>query len=183
MQCKGYNLILNASKLEKIENRSEEIYVFTENLTTDIPEDKIKNPNPLWENIGLFSDLVASNIPNNKKYTYFLKDTIDNIQHIKEYYKHHFASSENLTYVKNINFYLVDVTDFIFFTELYLYKDDILQDMAFEWLPALGEVNKADKQFYLELSSEQVQHINEIIIELKTTSKIYNYNNFKEEES
>lgn len=183
MQCKGYNLILNASKLEEIENLSEEIYVFTENLTTDIPKEKINNIDSSWENIGLFSDIVETNIPNNKKYTYFLKNTLENKQHVKEYYSHHFASAENLKYINNINFYLVDVTDFTFFTELYLYKDDEIQDKAFEWLPALGEINKADKQFYLELSSEQVQHINEIIIELKTTCLLYSYSDFKKDMS
>jgi len=183
MQCKGYNLILNASKLETIENKSEEIYLFTENLITDIPKEKIKNVHSSWENIGLFSDIVKTNIPNNKKYTYFLKNTIENIEHIKEYYSYHFVLEENLKYTKNINFYLVDIIDFTFFTELYLYKDDEIQDKAFEWLPALGEVNKSDKQFYLELSSEQVQHINEIIIELKTTCELYNYDKFKKEVS
>jgi len=183
MHCKGYHLILNAIKLEVIEDRSSDIYVFTENLTTDIPKDKILNINDSLENIGLFSNIVAQNIPNNKRYTYILKDNRDNREHIEEYYNYHFENKKNLDYRKNVNFYLIDELDFTFFTELYLYKDDNYNDMAFEWLPALGEINNPDKQFYLELSSHQVENINEIIIELKTTGIYYNYESYKKDKN
>jgi len=178
MQCKGYHLILNASKIEKIEDRSDKIFIFTENLTTDIPKENIKNLNQSLENVGLFADLVANNIPHGKEYVYFLKNNEVNKEYIKEYYTYHFNTDKNLEHRYNINFYLVDEADFTFFTELYLYKDKKIHDMAFEWLPALGEINNANKQFYLELSAQQVLHINEIIIELKTTCPKYNYDDY-----
>lgn len=180
MSCKGYHLILNASKLEKIEDRSEEIYVFTEDLITDIPEEYVRNFNSDSENIGLFADIVSSNIPNGKKYTYFLKDNKINREYVKVYYSYHFTSKSNQKYSQNINFYFVKESEYTFFTELYLYKDNELHDLAFEWLPAIGEVNNIDKQFYLELSSQQVENINEIIIELKDPTMKYSYNDYKE---
>ncbi len=183
MHCKGYHLILNASKLEAIEDRSDEIYVFTEDLTTDIPKNKIKNVQKPIENPGLFSSLVARGIPNKKIYTYFLKDTSENKKRIHEYYDYHFADTKNLAFRENINFYLIDEIDFTFFTELYLYKDDNYPDMAFEWLSTLGEKNNPNKQFYLELSSKQVENINEIIIELKTTGIYYNYESYKKDKN
>jgi len=175
MQCKGYHLILKALELEKIEETAEEVYVFTEDLTTDIPAEEIRVLDSTLENIGLFASIVASNIPKGKKYTYFLKDDLNNREYIKDYFTYHMRDEQNLKYAKNIQFYLVKPSEFTFFTELYLYKDDVRKDMAFEWLPALGEINDANKQFYLELSSQQVQNINEIIIELKTTSCTYDY--------
>jgi len=181
MHCKGYHLILNASKLEVIEDRSDDIYIFTETLTTDIPENEITHLDDFLENVGLFSNIVAQNIPNGKRYTYFLKDTKNNREHIEEYYNYHFINTQNSNFRENVNFYLIDEVDFTFFTELYLYKDDEFSDMAFEWLPALGEINNPDKQFYLELSSEQVQNINEIIIELKTTGIFYSYLEYKKD--
>lgn len=181
MNCKGYHLILNASELEKIENRSEDIYVFTEDLITDIPEEYITDFGYKSENIGLFSKIVSANIPKQKKYTYFLKENSNNRQYVKDYYNYHFASDKNKEYSNNINFYFVKESEFTFFTELYLYKDDEMHDLAFEWLPAIGEINNADKQFYLELSSEQVENINEIIIELKDPTKKYTYNDYKKE--
>ncbi len=170
MQCKGYNLILNAVAIEKIENRSEEIYIFTENLTTDIPKDAISDLKDDHDNIGLFADLVQVNIPKGKKYTYFLKNNLENIAYIKDYYAYHLSSHNLRAYAKNIAFYLVEPQDFTFFSELYHYKDDLMHDMSFEWLPSLGELGDPDKQFYLELSSSQVQNINEIIVELKSSA-------------
>jgi len=178
MSCKGYQLILNAAKLETIEDRSQEIYVFTENLTTDIPGEYIRNSIENSENIGLFSEIVALNIPQGKQYTYFLKNSKENIEHIHEFYHFHFMDKKNIDFRKNISFYLVESVDFTFFTEVYLYKDKQLHDMAFEWLPALGEVNNPDKQFYLELSSSQVQDLNEIIIEIRTTAVLYTYQTY-----
>lgn len=180
MSCKGFHLILKASELEKIENQSEEIYVFTENLITDIPKEKINNIEKNSENIGLFAQIVSTNIPKGKKYTYFLKDNKKNREYVKEYYAYHFSSEENKMYSKNIIFYFVKESEFTFFTELYLYKDDIVHDKAFEWLPSIGEINDADKQFYLELSSEQVENINEIIIELKNPIMKFTYNDYEE---
>lgn len=181
MNCKGYQLILKASELEKIENQSEEIFIFTENLITDIPRESITNLEGKAENIGLFANIVSDNIPNKKKYTYFLKDNDNNREYVKDYYAYHFSlSKSNETYSQNINFYFVKESEFTFFTELYLYKDSVAHDMAFEWLPSLGEINNADKQFYLELSSVQVENINEIIIELKNPTMRFNYNDYKE---
>ena len=177
MHCKGYDLILNASEIEEVENRSEEIYIFTENLTTDIPKKDLSSKTVDRDNMGLFADLVASNIPRGKKYTYFLKDTAANLEYIEDYYAYHFSSKETLKYRSNVEFYLVTPSDFTFFSELYFYKDDQLHDMAFEWLPALGEIGDSEKQFYLELSSAQVQNINEIIIELKSSYRLYNVSN------
>ncbi len=180
MNCKGYQLILKASELEKIENQSEEIFIFTENLITDIPSESITELEENAENVGLFSKIVSDNIPNKKKYTYFLKGNNMNREYAKDFYRYHFSlSKNNEAYSQNINFYFVKESEFTFFTELYLYKDDVAHDMAFEWLPSLGEINNADKQFYLELSSEQVENINEIIIELKNTSEIFNYKDYK----
>jgi len=180
MNCKGYHLILKASELEKIENQSEEIYVFTENLITDIPKENINNIEQNLENIGLFAQIVSTNISQGKRYTYFLKDNNKNRDYSKEYYAYHFSSEENRKYSKNVIFYFVKESEFTFFTELYLYKDDIVHDKAFEWLPSIGEINDADKQFYLELSSEQVENINEIIIELKNPEMKFTYNDYKE---
>jgi len=180
MNCKGYHLILKASELGKIENQSEEIFVFTENLITDIPKENISQIEGNSENIGLFAKIVSTNIPKGKKYTYFLKDNNKNREYVKEYYAYHFSLETNKEYTKNVVFYFVKESEFTFFTELYLYKDDIAHDMAFEWLPSIGEINNTDKQFYLELSSEQVENINEIIIELKNPAMRFNYNDYEE---
>lgn len=180
MNCKGYQLILKASDIEKIENHSKEIYIFTEDLITDINEKHIRILDDNLENIGLFAAIVASNIPKGKSYTYFLKDNDKNREYAIDYYSYHFSLDHTKEYSKNINFYFIKEIEYTFFTELYLYKDDKVNDMAFEWLPSIGEAGKADKQFYLKLGSEQVENINEIIIELKDTAIKFTYTDYKE---
>lgn len=162
ISCKGYGLIKDAEAIEEIEDKADEIYIFSENITTDIPQTYVDEE---FDNIGLFSGIVAQNIPNEKRYIYFLKDSKVNRKYHKVYCKHHFKG-ENSQFKKNVSFYLVPEDEFCFFSELYLYKDTKNHDTTFEWIPSIGEKNDPDKQFYLELSSEQTQNINEIICEL-----------------
>ena len=167
--CKGYRLIKNANDLEMVEEESDEIYIFSENLITDIKKDIVDDK---YENKGLFFDIVNQNIPKGKKYIYFLKDTQMNRKYYELYTKCHF-DNENDIYKKNISFYFIPENEFYFFSEIYLYKDTNSSDMAFEWLPSIGEQGREDKQFYLQLSSEQVQNLNEIICELMISYKKY----------
>lgn len=181
MDCKGYNLILNALEIEKIENSAREMYIFTEDLITDIPKTCVLESQTESENISLYLDLVTQNILKGKKYTYFLKDNPQNRIYVKEYFKHHFFSKNTHKYVDNINFYFVKESEFTFFTEIYFYKNKNEADLAFEWLPAIGETNNINKQFYLKLDSEQVENINEIIIELKNPDMRYRYHDYLEQ--
>lgn len=167
INCKGYGLIKDAKSIEKIEDKADEIYVLTENLITDIPKEYIDEE---YENIGLLVDIVSQNIPKGKRYIYFLKDTIKNRKYQKLYSEYYFKN-ENIKYRDNVSFYFIDEKDFYFFSEIYLYKDKKVHDRSFEWIPSIGEKNNPDKQFYLELSSEQTQNINEIICELMVTYK------------
>ena len=179
MDCKGYSLILNVLEIEKIENSSKSIYIFTEDLITDIPIECVASPNDS-ENIGLYTNLVAQNITKGKCYTYFLKDNEQNRIYVKEYFKHHFLEKSTHKYSDNITFYFVKESEFTFFTEIYFYKNNNEVDLAFEWLPAIGEVNNINKQFYLKLDSEQVENINEIIIELSNPQMKYRYSDYME---
>ncbi len=162
--CKGYNLIKNAKEIENIENSSDEIYIFSENLITDIPQSEDINGH--YDNSGLFFDVVSKNIPNGKKYIYFLKDTEINRNFQISYYKNHFNNPLKEEFKKNITFYFINESDFCFFSEIYLYKIKGAKDRSFEWIPSLGELNNVDKQFYLELSPQQTQVLNEMICEL-----------------
>ena len=181
MDCKGYSLILNTSEIEKIENDAREMYIFTEDLTTDIPIECVKKLLSDGENIGLYTDLVSQNIPKGKHYTYFLKDNSQNRLYVKEYFNYHFSDKKTHKHTSNINFYFVKESGFTFFTEIYFYKNNNKPDLAFEWLPAIGETNNINKQFYLKLDSEQVENINEIIIELSNPQMRYTYRDYLEQ--
>lgn len=169
IDCKGYGLIKNTTNIEEIEEVSDEIYIFSENLITDIKKDSVNDD---FENKGLFFDIVNQNIPKGKKYIYFLKDTNTNREYHELYTKCHF-NNDNEVFKKNISFYFIPEDEFCFFSEIYLYKDTENSDMAFEWVPSLGEEGVEEKQFYLQLSSEQVQNLNEIICELMISHKKY----------
>lgn len=164
ISCKGYGLIKNAKEIEIIEKSADEIYIFTENLITDIPA--YEDTEIAYENSGLFCDIVSRNIPQGKKYIYFLKDTLINRNYFLSYTKCHFENTANQSFQSNISFYFIPVDDFCFFSEIYLYKTKDKTDKAFEWIPSLGEHKNVNKQFYLELSSDQTQAINEMICEL-----------------
>lgn len=174
--CKGYSLIKNASKIGEIENQSDEVYIFTENLATDIGSEMISDEH---ENKGLFANLVKSNIPFGKKYTYFVKNTQKNRDYLQPYYDFHFASS-NKSYINNVSFYFIPENEFLFFSELYLYKDRTKNDVAFEWIPSIGEKGNEDKQFYLQLSSVQTQNINEIMCDIMISYNKESLNQFME---
>lgn len=169
IDCKGYGLIKNANELESIEQTADEIYVFSENLITDIKKDMIDDE---YENKGLFFEIVNQNIPKGKKYIYFLKDTKVNRKYYGLYTKCHF-DVQNQAFKENISFYFIPEEEFCFYSEIYLYKDTINNDQAFEWIPSIGEEGREDKQFYLQLSSSQVQNLNEIICELMISHKKY----------
>ena len=169
INCKGYGLIKTANEIEEIEDNSEAIYVFSENLITDIGEEFV---NDEYDNKGLFSDIVSANIPNNKKYIYFLKDTNKNREYYKLYYEYH-IKDKNEKFIDNISFYFVPECEFCFYSEIYLYKDYTKKDIAFEWIPSIGEQGNNEKQFYLQLSSNQIQNINEIICELMISCEKY----------
>lgn len=171
INCKGYSLIKNAKELTPIENNADEIYVFSENLLTDIGKECIDEP---YENKGLFANLVAENIPKGKRYIYLLKDTKENRKYFKLYEKYHFHQ-KNEKFKQNVAFYFIPESDFCFFSEIYLYKDIKKQDIAFEWIPSIGEKDNENKQFYLQLSAEQTQNLNEILCELMISYERYQY--------
>lgn len=169
IRCKGYGLIKNASEIEQIEDKADEIFIFSENLITDLGKDFIEDE---YDNKGLFADIVSQTIPQGKKYIYFLKDSVKNREYYKLYYQYHF-DGKNEDYLSNISFYFIPETEYCFFSEIYLYKDQVSKDVAFEWIPSIGEKDNEQKQFYLELSSKQVQNLNELICELMISCKKY----------
>ena len=180
MDVRGYSLIVKAFELERIEDKAKEIFVFTENLVTDIPKECFHEKEMEGnKNIGLFVSIVSENIPKGKKYKYFLKNNKENRGYIKHYFKYHFLKEKNKQFRENITFYLISEAEFTFFTEMYLYKGLEGDDMAFEWLPAIGEHNDIDKQFYLSLSPSQVENINEIGIEMMDNTPTITFSSYK----
>jgi len=175
--CKGYTLIKRADELKTIEDKADEIYIFTENLVTDIPHEYLDEK---LENSGLFADIVSENLPKGKKNIYFLKDTEENRSYQKKYNMYHFQG-DNAKYNMNASFYYIPENEFCFFSEIYLYKDTKTHDKSFEWIPSIGEKNNPDKQFYLELSSLQTQNINEIICELMVSCNKFQLSEIKNE--
>ncbi len=189
INLKGFSLIKSENNLAKIENDSIEIYIFTENLITDIPKEELEDINTFdHDNIGLFAQTVAKNIPTTK-YIYFLKNTEDNKKYKDKYDDHHFRG-KNAKFKSNVSFYFINEEDFCFYSELYLYKfknehndiNKLTKDKAFEWIPSIGKDNDGEnKQFYLELSSMQTQSINEIICELIISIDTYNIQGIEDE--
>lgn len=173
MSQNGFKQIINVKEVQKIEENSDTIVVFTENLETDYGEQQIGS------NKGLLSESVAKNLNDKKEYTYryFLKNNQNNKKAIKKYIEYMMNEKSVKNLKAKVEFFLIYPEDYHFFSEVYIYKQvenkKAQEDIAVEWMPSLGKIGDADDQYYVKLASSQVLLLNEVIINLSSKYSKY----------
>jgi hypothetical protein len=135
---KNKEYIVNQSRIDEIEKNATQITIITDSLKDDLKD-------------GYFHGTVNSNIRSGEKdYTYYVPDTKNIIEEIKQFnLDHELDGNEKVYFVK------IPINSFLFYSNIYIYNNEI----AFEYLPSTNQ--------YFEYSQHQCKKIQESLDKLK----------------